>query len=76
MQVLSVSKYLLLQTASPAALYRLEATHLAQRSKEIQHIYFKQQHHSSLMDFLCYQLKQTHKQELLMQVSLMPTIVK
>ena len=47
-----MSKYLLLETAAPDAIVRLEHTALADKKREIKDIYFQQQHHSSIEDFL------------------------
>lgn len=65
-QVLKVSKYLLLQTAAPDAIVRLERTALAGEKKEIEDIYFHHQHHSSIEDFLDHHVNSKHP--LLMQV--------
>ena len=61
-------KFLLLQTAAPDAIIRLEHTKLVNEKKEIEDIYFRQQHHRSIEDFLKYSL---HVQDTgkLMQVS-------
>lgn len=56
-QVLKLSQYYLLQTASPDAMVRLQKTSLANKSKVLQQIYFERQHHSSLENFLAYHLK-------------------
>lgn len=52
LQVLRVSKYLLLQTAAPDAIVRLEHTALAREKRAIESIYFQNQHHTSIEDFL------------------------
>ncbi len=71
MQVLNWSKYLLLQTAAPDAIVRLEYTDLAEEKKNIEDIYFKQQHHASIEDFLNHCVHGYHTETgLLMQVGL------
>ena len=57
LQVLKRCQYLLLQTASPDALFRLEHSQLAYQKEELLEIYFQQQHHGSLEDFLAYHLQ-------------------
>ena len=71
LQVLKRSQYLLLQTASPDALFRLENSPLADQREELLELYFQQQHHGSLEDFLAHHLqrKGTSGESLLMQVS-------
>ena len=71
MKVLKRSQYLLLQTAYPDALVRLENSPLADQREELLSLYF-QQHHSSLEDFMAYHLQRGGIQEesLLMQVRL------
>lgn len=65
-----MSKYLLLQTASPDAVVRLEKTVLVDEKMEVKRIYFQQQHHESLEDFLNHHVHGSHGQDgLLMQVS-------
>ena len=73
MQVLKQSQYLLLQTASPDALVRLEQSPLADQKEELLELYFKRQHHNSLEDFLAHHLQRngTRGENLLMQVGLM-----
>ena len=68
-QVLKFSQYLLLQTAAPDAIVRLKSTKLASEQAEIQKIYFKEQHHESMEDFLIHHVHEndTHS-GLLMQV--------
>ena len=56
-QVLKLSQYYLLQTASPDAMVRLQKTSLARESEVLQQIYYGRQHHSSLDNFLAYHLK-------------------
>jgi len=46
------SKRLLVYTASPDALIRLQKSALKSSQKELCHIYFSEQHHSSLQDYL------------------------
>ena len=68
-QILNLSKYLLLQTASPDAIVRLERTDLADEKKEIEQIYFEQQYHNSIEDFLVHHIHGLHRDfGLLMQV--------
>ena len=64
------SKWLLLQTASPAALIRLKnSSSLQSEVQLLNDIYFIQQHHSSLLEFLFYNLNEsTITEGLLMQV--------
>ena len=71
MQVLKRSQYLLLQTASPDALFRLEHSPLADQTEELLELYFQQQHHGSLEDFLAHHLQRNgiSRESLLMQVS-------
>ena len=64
-------KFLLLQTAAPDAIIRLEHTKLVNEKKEIEDIYFRQQHHNSVEDFVINSL-QKHTVEdsgMLMQVN-------
>lgn len=64
-----MSKYLLLQTASPDAIVRLERTDLAEEKRDIESIYFEQQHHNSIEDFLVHHVHGLHRDVgLLMQV--------
>ncbi len=56
MQVLRLSRFLLLHTASPDALIRLKRTPLEDQADELSQIYDRQQCHSSLKDFLSFQL--------------------
>jgi len=69
-QVLKRCQYLLLQTASPDALVRLEYTPLADQREELLRVYFEEQHHNSIEDFLAYQVQRnsTQGEGLLMQV--------
>ena len=68
-QVLSISKRLLLQTAAPEAIARLKCTPLAIEREEIIKIYFEQQHHNSIEDFLIHNLyNNVDPSGLLMQV--------
>ena len=62
---------MLLQTASPDALFRLENSPLADQEEELLELYFHQQHHDSLEDFLAHHLLRngTSGESLLMQVS-------
>ena len=64
-----MSKFLLLQTAAPDAIVRLERTDLAGERKVIEDIYFRQQHHSSIEDFLNHHIHDCEAETgLLMQV--------
>ena len=68
-QVLRISKHLLLQTAAPEAIVRLKRTPLADERELIKKIYFEDQHHNSIKDFLTYHVHQRDSQSgLLMQV--------
>lgn len=71
-QVLKLSQYLLLRIASDDALIRLKKTALADQWKELTQIYYFQQHHSSITDFLQHHIQQHgdlgSKDGLLMQV--------
>lgn len=53
-QVLEKSKFLLLQTASPDAIVRLECTALSDEKDSINRIYLEKQHHRSIVKFLRY----------------------
>ena len=65
-----MSKYLLLQTASPDAVVRLERTKLVHEERHIKQIYFDRQHHESIADFLGYHVNSyVGEGGLLMQVS-------
>ena len=68
LQVLNLSKYFLLQTASPDAIMRLEHTALATDSGLLKCIYFERQHHESIDDFLHYHVQEGQREGLLMQV--------
>ena len=68
-QVLHISKDLLLQTAAPEAIARLKHTPLADEREKIIKIYFEEQHHNSIEDFLIYNVCQKDSPSgLLMQV--------
>lgn len=65
-----LSKFLLLQTASPDGVIRLERTDLSSEISNIRNIYFKEQCHSSIGDFLkCNINGQINRSGLLMQAS-------
>ena len=69
--MLKRSLYLLLQTASDDALIRLKRTDLADKQQELMYMYFKEQHHGSIVDFLGHYLKEDKSQDgLLLQVGL------
>ena len=55
--VLQRSQYLLLQMASPDALVRLKDTALASSAGQLSKVYFSEQHHGSIRDFLSHHLK-------------------
>jgi len=69
--VLKMNQYLLLQTASPDALVRLEHTLLADQREELLRLYFQEQHHNSVEDFLAHHIQKnsTRGGGLLMQVT-------
>ena len=68
LQVLLISKFLLLQTTSPAALVRLHESELQDQSPQLQRLY-QSQHHSSINDFLQHVLHVlSHDEGLLLQV--------
>ena len=63
------SKWLLLQTASPAALIRLRSSSLRSEVQGLNDIYFHHQYHSSLREFLSNKLIESAPTEgLLIQV--------
>lgn len=71
-QVLRLSQYLLLQIASDDALIRLKRTALVDRQKEFMQVYFSEQHHDSIINFVCHHIKDDNDgtcDGLLMQVS-------
>ena len=71
-QVLLLSQFLLLQTAAPDAIVRLQNTSLEKREL-VEDIYFKKQHHHSIEEFLIDQLKWCDgKGGLLIQVLFLP----
>jgi len=65
-----MSQYILLQTASPDAVVRLEYTPLADQKEELSRLYFQEQHHNSIEDFLAHHIQRTSTRGggLLMQV--------
>jgi adenosylmethionine-8-amino-7-oxononanoate aminotransferase len=70
-QILKMSQYQLLQTASPDAIVRLQSTSLARESETLQKIYFGKQAHGSIEFFLKFHLKynrESHSAGLLLQV--------
>ena len=70
-KVMLISQYLLLQTTPPAALVRLrqDKCNLRHQSKRLYQLY-RFQHHTSIHDFLCYQMEHdTSRGGLLLQVS-------
>lgn len=68
MQVFRLSKYLLLQTATPDAIVRLEETALSAELDEVKKIYFEQQHHESIAHFLNHHVHGSTREGLNMQV--------
>ena len=69
LQVLTRTKYLLLRTASPDSLVRLSHTQLSEEEQQQLHkIYFAEQHHSSIEDFLVHHLLLCEGGGILMQV--------
>jgi hypothetical protein len=68
--VLRLSQYLLLQIASDDALIRLKRTSLADQQKDFMHLYFSEQHHDSIIDFIYHHIKDDDgtSEGLLMQV--------
>ena len=66
--MLPLSQFLLLQTASPDAIIRLESTALEDKNA-IRDVYFKKLHHQSIEEFLTNQLQRCEtKGGLLIQV--------
>lgn len=68
--VLARSKKILLQMASPDALIRLQNSPLDDRRERLSQIYYIEQHHGSIVDFLCHHLHSNHSNGLLIQVYL------
>ena len=70
--MLELSKFLLLQTASPDAIIRTKESSLNEKERSmIRDIYFSLQHHMSVEDFLDYHLQEEkagNAGQLLMQV--------
>ena len=58
--VLECGKKILLQMASPEALIRLKSTLLDDEQKHLSQIYYFEQHHGSIVEFLNYHLPKTH----------------
>ena len=69
--MLIFSKKVLLQMASPDALIRLHNTSLSDEQKKLKNIYFNEQCHGSIVQFLQYHLHggQSHQSGLLIQVN-------
>ena len=66
-----MSKYLLLLTAAPDAIVRVECTALVDEKNLIECIYFQQQHHSSIVEFLQHHMiEKPEDLGLFMQVSI------
>ena len=69
-KVLECSKNILLEMASPDALIRLKNTSLADELKRLNHTYFIEQNHGSIVQFLSNQFSNDHSENgLLIQVS-------
>ena len=70
--MLRLSQYLLLQIASDDALIRLKRTSLADQQNEFMQVYFSEQHHDSIIDFIYHHIKDDDgtSEGLLMQVIL------
>ena len=68
--MLRLSQYLLLQIACDDALIRLKRTSLADQQKEFMHLYFSEQHHDSVIDFVSHHINDDDgsSEGLLMQV--------
>ena len=79
LQVLRLSQYLLLQIASDDALIRLKRTSLADQQKEFMQLYFSEQHHDSIVDFVYHHIKDDNdgnSDGLLMQVCTTTVIIR
>jgi len=68
LQILRFSQFLLLQTACPDSIFRLKSTSLRGEYDEISNVYFNEQHHNSIQDFLNHCFNQNTKERLHMQV--------
>ena len=68
--MLRLSQFLLLQTASDDSLVRLAMTDLAHKQEELMRLYFKEQPHRSIADFVSYHIQNSDetKEGLLLQV--------
>lgn len=72
-EVFDLAKYFLLNCATPDAVVRLKYSNLANQDKEkLQRMYFYQQHHHSLRDFLEYCLKSDQRASKFIEVGLEP----
>ena len=69
-QVLRLSQYLLLQTASDDSLVRLKMTDLAHQQEKLMRLYYSEQHHTSITDFVYYHIQNNDesREGLLLQV--------
>ena len=71
--ILARSKRILIQMASPDALIRLHCTALADDQRSLSQIYFSEQHHGSIVQFLVHHLRNSSHMSgqcaLLIQVS-------
>lgn len=69
--ILSRSKKILLQMASPESLIRLQYTSLDEQKEKLSEIYYVEQHHGSIVEFLSHHLNtSTDSYGLLIQVSI------
>ncbi len=69
MQVLKLSKFLLVQTAAEAAIIRLlKSTYLPEEVECMMNWYFEHQQHCSIGEFLQYELECSPHREIFMQV--------
>ena len=68
--MLRLSQYLLLQTASDDSLVRLKMSDLAYQQEELMRLYFSEQHHNSVADFVYHHIQNSDgsKEGLLLQV--------
>ena len=76
LQVLNLSKHLLLQIATPEAIVRLKHSDLAHVKGEVEQIYFEQQCHHSVEAFFNRYMKETYWEDgALMQVMMQEHIM-
>ncbi|XP_062585857.1 E3 ubiquitin-protein ligase rnf213-alpha-like, partial [Saccostrea cucullata] len=69
LQVIDAAECVLLWTATPDSVLRLEKTKLKNEAEILQDLYFKQQHHESIVDFLKFKLKTNNQKGLCVQVT-------